>query len=92
MKTTVVNLRKEKYDVYIGRGSIFGNPYRMYREDMREEVISKYALYFYNRIKTDENFYHEVCKLKGKILGCFCKPLNCHGDVITDYINKGNNE
>jgi hypothetical protein len=24
--------------------------------------------------------------LKGKRLGCFCKPLACHGDVIKEYI------
>lgn len=91
MKTTVVNLKNSKYDIYIGRGSVFGNPFRMYKEEQRIEVIEKYKQYFYKRITTDENFYHDVCELKGKILGCYCKPLACHGDIIVQYL-EGNNE
>lgn len=90
MKTIVVNLRKEKYDVYIGRGSIFGNPFHMYNQRERKFVIEKYKTYFYNRIKIDENFYHAVSELKGKILGCYCKPLACHGDIIVNYLEENN--
>jgi hypothetical protein len=25
-------------------------------------------------------------ELKDKILGCYCKPLACHGDVLVDLI------
>ena len=28
-----------------------------------------------------------VVKLKGKTLGCFCKPYPCHGDIIAEYLN-----
>ncbi|HEB92024.1 MAG TPA: DUF4326 domain-containing protein [Gammaproteobacteria bacterium] len=29
----------------------------------------------------------DALELKGKTLGCHCKPATCHGDVIVDYLN-----
>jgi hypothetical protein len=26
--------------------------------------------------------------LKGKTLGCFCKPLACHGDILKELVDK----
>ena len=95
MKTRVVNKYKESYEVYIGRGSIFGNPYAIGKDGSREEVIEKYRLWFKEQLK-DLKFYVAVQKLKGKRLGCFCKPAACHGDVIVDFLEhdaaKGYNE
>ena len=28
------------------------------------------------------NLYDDLDELKGKILGCWCKPNKCHGDVL----------
>lgn len=86
--TTVVNRTKEDYDVYIGRGSDFGNPYRIGPDGTREEVIVKYRDYFYQRIVYDEMFKKAVLNLRGKRLGCFCKPKDCHGDIIVEYLNE----
>jgi len=86
MKTTIVNLKNSKYDVYIGRGSIYGNPFRMYKESQRTEVIEKYEKYFIDRIINDEHFASAIYELKGKVLGCYCKPLVCHGDIIVAYL------
>lgn len=85
--TRIVNLRKEKYDVYIGRPSIFGNPYRIEVDGTREEVIEKFRLYFVDRITNDPPFRNAVLKLKGKRLGCYCKPAVCHGDVIAEWLD-----
>lgn len=82
--TTVVNLRVEPYDVFIGRPSLFGNPARP--GGRRGSAIEKYRTYFYERLSLDEAFKSEVWKLKGKRLGCFCKPLPCHGDIIAEYL------
>ena len=30
----------------------------------------------------------QVHELKGKILGCWCKPLPCHGDVLAELADK----
>jgi len=101
MKTRVVHVKKEKYDVYIGRsGAVlepgmitqkvtygyFGNPFRIGRDGTREEVIAKYKVWFYERLKTDPEFKTRIEALKGKTLGCFCVPEKCHGNVIIEYL------
>lgn len=82
----VVNKSKDRYDVYIGRGSPFGNPYVIGRDGTRDEVIEKYKAYFLDRIENDESFRRQVESLKCKVLGCHCKPKRCHGDIIKDYL------
>ena len=52
----VVNLRKEKYDVYIGRGSEFGNPFRIGIDGCRSQVIRKYKVYFNRKVTSDPAF------------------------------------
>jgi len=90
MKTTVVNIKKNKCDVYIGRPSIFGNPFTIGKHGSRAHVIERYKIYFYDRLKTDQEFYNAILKLKGKKLGCYCSPLCCHGDVIAKFLNEEN--
>lgn len=87
MKTIIVNLKKDKYDVYIGRGSRWGNPYKIGIDGTREEVIQKFKKYFENTVAmADPMWKFELMELKGKRLGCFCKPLACHGDIIAEYL------
>lgn len=92
MKTTVVNLKNKKYDVYIGRtgkgmDGYFGNPFKIKAGDNRGSTLEKYKIYFFNRLETDPEFKARIFKLRGKTLGCFCKPNPCHGDVISEYLN-----
>lgn len=84
MKTTVVNLRKSEYDIYIGRGSVFGNPYTV-EEYGRLCCIEKYKQYLINNPQLITLIKKE---LKGKILGCFCKPLACHGDILAQIADE----
>ena len=93
--TRVVNKHKEPYDVYIGRPCIFGNPMRIGEKIhqksepvTREDAIAWYKQYFYARLKTDSEFKQAVESLKGKVLGCYCKPLPCHGDIIVEYLEE----
>jgi hypothetical protein len=78
MRTTVVNVRDSGYDVYIGRGSKWGNPFLIGRHGTREEVV---ALYEERLLKTPDLLV-ALPELKGKVLGCYCKPKSCHGDVL----------
>ncbi|CAM3562516.1 DUF4326 domain-containing protein [Parendozoicomonas haliclonae] len=78
----VVNKKHEPYDVYIGRGSKWGNPFVIGRDGTREEVIAKYRVWLWQEIKAERITWHDLTSLEGKRLGCFCKPLPCHGDVI----------
>lgn len=97
MKTKVVNKYKESYDVYAGRGSIFGNPYThlditktqaKFQVSTIEEAIEKYKEYFYKKIEEDPEFLRQVKLLKGKKLGCFCAPKPCHVDIIVEFLEK----
>lgn len=86
--TRVVNKDKnEKYDVYIGRGSIWGNPYAIGHDGDREEVIRKFKYDFERNLLGGDDFNRKLLTLKGKKLGCHCKPLACHGDVYADFLN-----
>lgn len=89
MKTTVVNIRHTKeYDVYIGRPSPEGNPFRIGPDGTRDEVMEKYEKYFFERLEKDPIFRKQIHALAGKVLGCYCKPYRCHGDIIADYLNQ----
>ena len=93
MVTTVVNLRtcRDSDVVRIDRTTTFGNPFMMRTEADRFEVIRKYRKYFYDRLRKDPVFYKKVLALKGKKLGCWCKPKPCHGDVIVEFL-EGNQD
>lgn len=80
LKTKVVHCKREKYDVYIGRPSPWGNPFTIGKDGTREEVIQKYKEW----IQTQPLLMQEVLSLKGKVLGCWCSPRPCHGDVLID--------
>ncbi len=85
--TKVVNLEKGyKYDVYIGRGTTWGNPHAIGIDgDDREEVIRKFQYDFDRELLRFSK--KDTLVLKGKILGCHCKPAPCHGDIIAEYLN-----
>jgi len=91
MTTTVVNMKDDEYDVYIGRGSKWGNPYTHIKNkstkaefivETRQEAILKYREY----IKNNQELINSLDELKGKKLGCFCKPKSCHGDILVELI------
>lgn len=87
----VVNLYKEKHDVYIGRAGkgkdgYFGNPFPL-GTGQRGSTLEKYREYFLKRLETDSEFKEKVLSLQGKTLGCFCSPNACHGDIIAEYVN-----
>lgn len=82
----VVNKYKEEYDVYIGRGSKWGNPFVIGKDGDRDEVIRKYRAYLWEQIKEGNITYKELINLNGKVLGCYCKPKACHGDVIRSAV------
>jgi hypothetical protein len=93
MQTVVVNIHKEAFDVYIGRvgrgqDGYFGNPFRIGDGISREEAVKRFQRYFVERTEKEPEFERRILALKGKRLGCFCKPKACHGDVIVDWLNK----
>ncbi len=98
--TKIVNIRKKKgqrkslYEVLIDRTTIFGNHHKIGYCSLcnkihdRKDSIEMYKKDFYKRVLTDIKFRDNILSLKGKILGCWCSPLACHGDVIVEYLEK----
>ena len=88
MDGMVVHCKRDAYDVYIGRPSIWGNPFEIGRDGTREEVIAKYESYVLDK----PELMRALENLKGKVLGCWCAPKPCHGDVLVKLANQGENE
>jgi hypothetical protein len=77
--TKVVNLKRDRCDIYIGRGSKWGNPFVMknHTKEERDRVCEEYEKWFWTT-----GLPNQIGELRGKILGCYCKPLRCHGDFL----------
>jgi len=80
----VVHCKKSEYDEYIGRPSKWGNPFVVGADGTRDEVIEKYEQW----IQTQPDLLADVYKLKGKVLGCWCAPKRCHGEILVKLANE----
>lgn len=96
MTTRVVNLKSETFDIYIGRANRFygfkeskwRNPFKPKKHTVEEHnrAIELYKKWFW----TQPELIAAVPELKGKVLGCWCKPFPCHGDFLAELANKQN--
>lgn len=80
----VVHCKKQRYDVYIGRPGKWGNPFIIGLHGSRADVVKKYRDYLMGQ----PALLAALPELKGKVLGCWCSPLPCHGDVLAQLANK----
>lgn len=80
----VVHFNKEPCDIYVGRPSIYGNPYHIGIDGTREEVIRRHEVYVFSRPELIKKIRQE---LPGKILGCYCFPLLCHAELLVRIAN-----
>ena len=90
------------YQVYVGRGSVLGNPYTSKNLDKtkakyqcanKEEALSNYRKYLLEKIKDNDK---DICDELNAIfmlavkhkcdLVCYCAPNKCHGDIIKEII------
>lgn len=76
------DVRTMEGKVYIGRPSIFGNPYAIGKDGTREEVIEKFEQYIWHAPRV----LARLPELVGKDLVCHCKPKACHGDVLVKMV------
>ena len=92
MTTTVVHVSKP-YDIYIGRrngprglpDSRWRNPLRISAALTREAVIDVYEMNLRRDIRAGKVTRQDLESLQGKVLGCWCAPEPCHGDVLARY-------
>lgn len=66
--------------VYVGRGSPWGNPFRMYEEKDRDLVCDRFEQEILPKL--------DLTRLRGKDLVCFCAPKRCHADILLREANK----
>ncbi len=92
---TVVNVYRDPFDVYIcrkhpafGKGSKFANPFHIGVDGPRVIVLRKYREWLREQIRTGAIPLDELRALHGKRLGCFCKPKDCHGDILEEEIRR----
>lgn len=65
--------------VYIGRGSPYGNPFKIGEHGTRDDVCERFEREVLPAL--------DVSALRGKDLVCFCAPARCHGDAILRKAN-----
>jgi hypothetical protein len=92
MQVVAINARQSNFTHYIGRKwaglpeSPFHNPFHVGKDGNRIEVLRLFVMYWYAPEQTELRRL-AVCTLPPEaILGCWCKPLECHGDVIKAYV------
>lgn len=83
MSGRVVHCKREPFDVYIGRPSKWGNPFpvpsRGYdREADPDRILERYEAH----VRSRPELMAALPELRGKVLGCWCAPKRCHGDVL----------
>ena len=78
MATSVVHFKKDPYDIYIGRPSDWGCPFAVGVDGSRREIITRHRIW----MGTQPQLLARLGELKDKVLGCWCKPMACHGDTL----------
>jgi Domain of unknown function (DUF4326) len=92
-RTVAVNVREAAPGsfIYVGRAnshfpaSPFGNPFRPGRDGTRTDCLAKYRDWLLSR----PELLALLPALKGKRLGCWCKPLACHADILAELADAG---
>lgn len=69
--------------VYVGRGSPFGNPFKIVG-GRRDKCLIKYRDWLLTQPDLIERIKRE---LRGKDLVCYCAPALCHAEILRDIAN-----
>lgn len=91
------------YQLYVGRGSVLGNPYTSkdldktkakYQCVNKEEALSNYRKYLLEKIKEKDkdicaelNTIHTLAIKHKCDLVCYCAPKKCHADIIKEIVS-----
>lgn len=69
--------------VYIGRPSIWGNPFVLGKDGNRADIIAKYEGW----LAQQPHLMAQLPRLRGRHLVCWCAPQPCHGDILLRLAN-----
>ncbi len=89
MPTRIVNRHKERFDVYIGRGTPWGNPSIVGQVCARcgelhadgAATLPCYRQWLHEQLQNPV-IANKTKALLGRTLACSCKPKPCHGDIL----------
>lgn len=84
MKTCYPPFGTIEGDVRIDRTTKWGNPFPVTDTISRSDVLFRYVFYLRHAIESGELNISELSTAKR--LGCWCKPLPCHGDILKKAI------
>lgn len=87
LNAAVVGTKDAPDRVYVGRPSMWGNPFHISRHGTREQVIEKYRAWLMHSHLVDR-----VNLLSGKDLVCWCAPEPCHADILLEMANRRLND
>jgi uncharacterized protein DUF4326/DUF3102 family protein len=71
--------------VRIDRTTDWGNPFEMPDDGDRAEVVAKFSKFYFPH---KDGLLDRTPTMCGKVLGCWCYPEECHGDVIAEVVNR----
>lgn len=80
----VVHCKKEPYDIYIGRPSKWGNPFILGDHELRGQTLGRYRGW----VLQQDHLMSALPELDGMVLGCWCAPKPCHGDILGDLLKE----
>ena len=88
-----VNQKHSNFTHYIGRAwaglpsSMYHNPFHLGKDGDRVEVLLKFAEYWYSPEQKPLRDKALMMFSSDSVLGCWCHPLLCHGDIEAGYVN-----
>ncbi len=73
--------------IYVGRGTVYGNPFFITDYGSVQAVIERYRTWIY---QPEQAFLRKQMEreLRGKDLVCWCAPRICHADIIMEIANQ----
>jgi len=76
--------------VYVGRGSKWGNPFKISKVLDRYAVIQLYKAWAWQMADDQKNLDNGdwLRELRGKDLLCYCAPLPCHADILLEMLEQ----
>ena len=96
VKGDLVEWAQQENHVYIGRehpllkgiSYDWGNPYRpdpkLSDTDGREKCVNEFREYITN----NQVLMSRLHELQGKVLGCWCAPSRCHGEILLELLEE----
>lgn len=69
--------------IYVGRPTIWGNPFVVGKHGDRDEVLRRFEAH----LRADQALLDRLGELRGKDLVCWCAPEACHADILRRLAN-----